>query len=145
MAHLNLTKEQVNLYSIVAGAVLLVCYFLLPAMKVSFFGFSGSASMSKMLFEGSDGAGFLLIIGLIVAMLAPIYLILFCLKDKEALAPLKPIFVLDRKMTGIILAIAAVIILVGILVTDIVTPGIGTWFYLIIAAGVCYLGVNFKD
>jgi hypothetical protein len=143
MANLNLTKEQINLYSIIAGVVLLVCFFFLPGATVSAYGFSASASMSKMLFGG--GGGFLLVIGLILAFLAPIYLILFCLKDKEALAPLKPIFVLDRKVTGIILAVAAVLVLIGVFATDMVSPGFGTWLYVIIAAGLCYLGITVKD
>ena len=143
MANLNLTKEQINLYSIIAGVVLLVCFFFLPGATVSAYGFSASASMSKMLFEG--GGGFLLVIGLILAFLAPIYLILYCLKDKEALAPLKPIFVLDRKVTGIILAVAAVLVLIGVFATDMVSPGFGTWLYVIIAAGLCYLGVTVND
>jgi hypothetical protein len=143
MANLNLTKEQINLYSIIAGVVLLVCFFFLPGATVSAYGFSASATMSKMLFGG--GGGFLLVIGLILAFLAPIYLILFCLKDKEALAPLKPIFVLDRKVTGIILAVAAVLVLIGVFATDMVSPGFGTWLYVIIAAGLCYLGITVKD
>ena len=143
MANLNLTKEQINLYSIIAGVVLLVCFFFLPGATVSAYGFSASASMSKMLFGG--GGGFLLVIGLILAFLAPIYLILFCLKDKEALAPLKPIFVLDRKVTGIILAVAAVLVLIGVFATDMVSPGFGTWLYVIIVAGLCYLGITVKD
>lgn len=143
MANLNLTKDQVNLYSIIAAAVLLVCFFFLPGAVVSFMGFSESATMSRMLFGG--GGGFLLVIGLILAFLAPIYLILYCLKDKEALAPLKPIFVLDRKVTGIILAVAAVLVLIGVFATEMVNPGFGTWLYVIIAAAICYIGITFKD
>ena len=139
----NLTKEQINLYTVIGSAILLICFFFLPGATVSMFGFSVSATMVKMLFAG--GAGFIAVIAMILGLLCPIYLILFAYKDNPALAALKPIFVLDRKVAGIILAVAALLILIGVSIEEMVSPGIGTWIYVIIAACICYLGFLYKE
>ena len=136
MNNFNLTKEQINLYTVIGSAVLLIIFLFIPAGKVSFMGFSESFNMINFL----NGAGFLLTIGAIFALLCPIYLILYSYKDNEALKSLKPIFVIDRKVAGIILAAAAVIIIIGLFATDMVSPAFGGWLYLIIAAAICYLG-----
>ena len=139
----NLTKEQINLYTVIGSAILLVCFFFLPGATVSMFGYSASATMSKMLFAG--GAGFIAVIAMILGLLCPIYLILYAYKDNPALAALKPIFVLDRKVAGIVLAVAAVLILIGVSIEEMVHPGFGTWIYVIVAAAICYLGFLYKD
>lgn len=139
----NLTKEQINLFTVIGSVILLVCFFFLPGATVSMFGFSASASMSKMLFGG--GAGFIAVIAMILGMLCPIYLILHAYKDNPALAALKPIFVLDRKVAGIILVVAALLMLIGVAVEEMVSIGFGVWLYLIIAACICYLGFIYKE
>ena len=136
MNNFNLTKEQISLYTVIGSAVLLVIFFFIPAGKVSFMGFSESFNMVNMM----NGAGFFLTIGTILALLCPIYLLLYSYKDKEALKSLKPIFILDRKVAGIVLAAAAVIVIIGLFATDMVSPAFGGWLYLLIAAGICYLG-----
>ena len=139
---MNLTKEQINLYTAIASVVLLVIFFALPAATVSFMGYSaGSAAMVNML----SGGGFLFTIGAILALVCPIYLLLDAFKDKEALKSLAPVFVINRKLAGILLAVGAVLVLIGVLVTEFVSPGWGLWLYVIVAACVCYLGFIYKD
>ena len=58
---------------------------------------------------------------------------------------LKPIFVLDRKVAGIILVVAALLMLIGVAVEEMVSIGFGVWLYLIIAACICYLGFIYKE
>lgn len=138
----NLTKEQINLYTAIASAVLLVIFFFLPAAKASFMGFdAGSAAMVQML----SGGGFLFVIGAILTLVCPIYLILDAFKDKEALKALAPIFVINRKLAGILLAVGALLVLLGVFVTEFISPAWGLWIYVIIAACVCYLGFLYKD
>lgn len=139
---MNFTKEQINLYTAIASVVLLVIFFALPAATVSFMGYSaGSASMVNML----SGGGFLFTIGAILALVCPIYLLLDAFKENDALKSLKPIFVINRKLAGILLAVGAVLVLIGVLVTEFVSPGWGLWLYVIVAACVCYLGFIYKD
>ena len=139
----QLTKEQFNLWTIIESVVLLVCFFLLPGIKASVLGYSFSTPMSKMLFEG--GAGIFLSIFLFLALLAPIYLILYSLKDKELLASLKPIFVIDRKVAGILAAVAGIVVWLGFFFTDNASPGFGAYLYFFVAGAVCALGVTNKD
>lgn len=136
MNNVNLTKEQISLYTVIGCAVLLVIWLFIPSGKVSIMGFSESFNMVNMV----SGAGFLLTISTLLTFLCPIYIILYSYKDKEALKALKPIFVLDRKIAGIILAAAALLILIALFAHEIAGPAFGAWLYLIIAACVCYLG-----
>ena len=139
----NLTKEQVSLYTVIGSAVLLVIWLLIPSISVSVFGYGTSAAMVN----GLSGLGFIYTILILLLLLCPIYMILYSYKEK--MASLKPIFVLDRKVAGIVLAaVALLFILVLFIVKPMgipLSPAFGAWLYLIIAAGICYLGFAVKE
>lgn len=139
---MNLTKEQINLYTAIASVVLLVIFFALPAASASFMGYSaGSFSIVNML----SGGGFLFVIGAILTLVCPIYLILDAFKENDALKGLKSIFVINRKLAGILLIVGALLVLLGVFVTEFISPAWGLWLYVIIAACVCYMGFIYKD
>lgn len=137
MNNLNLTKEQISLYTVIGCAVLLIIWFFIPSGKVSFLGLSESFNMVNMV----SGAGFLLTCGTLLAFLCPIYIILYTYRDKPALKSLKPIFVIDSKISGIVLVAAAILVIIGLLAHELAGPAFGAWLYLIIAGGICYLGI----
>lgn len=82
----KLTKEQIGMFTAIAAILMLVAYFFVDAM------------MQPAVKYLSRGAGWFGIICLIIAMLAPIYTVLFAFRDQKVLEPLKPIFVLSPGM-----------------------------------------------
>ena len=83
----NLTKEQVRLFSVIAGVLMLIAFFI-PA-KIDYF----SVSFFDMLFSSYLPVGFWGTLALIIMLLMPIYIILYAFKEEKALEPIKPIFV----------------------------------------------------
>lgn len=138
----NLTKEQVSLCTVIAAAVMLVSFFFFNAISVSMMGFSYGVTMSSMLFNGLTN--FLGVIACLIALLVPIYLILYAYKDNQALASLKPIFKISRKVAAILALAAALLVLISVLANS-ANAGLGLWLYLIAAAFVCYLGFAVKE
>lgn len=134
----NLTKEQVKLYTVIGSAVLLVIWLLIPSISISVFGYGTTANMVNAL----SGLGFLYTIVVLLLLLCPIYLILYSYKDK--MASLKPIFVLDRKVAGIVVAAVALVFIILLFAVKPMgiplSPAFGAWLYLLVAAGICYLG-----
>ena len=56
----------------------------------------------------------------------------------------------DRKtalaaLAVLLLAVGALLVLLGVFVTEFISPAWGLWIYVIIAACVCYLGFLYKD
>lgn len=133
----NLTKEQVSLFTAIAAGVMLIAFFFLNAISVSVMGFSYGVSMSSMLFNGLTN--FLGIIACLIALLVPIYLLLYAYKDNQALASLKPIFKVSMKVAAILALAAALLVLISAIANG-VSGGLGLWLYLIAAAFVCFLG-----
>lgn len=130
----NLTKEQITLFSAIAAGVLIFSHLALPMVSVWGMG----VSMFTMM---TSGAPFLGLIFLLLALLAPIYALLYTFKDKEALASLKPIFVLDRKIVYAIPAVLAVIGFIYFIAEGAFSAlGFGSWLYLIAAGCLCFLG-----
>lgn len=145
---MNLTKEQLNLYTAIGSAVLLVIWLLIPAIKVD----AGFFSQSFNMVNGLSGMGILFTIVILLLLLCPIYLILYSYKDK--MPGLKPIFCLDRKMAGIVLAAVAVLFLIMLFVVKgdagfgikiPLAPAFGAWLYVIVSACLCYLGTAVKE
>ncbi|MBO4810240.1 MAG: hypothetical protein J5552_01600 [Prevotella sp.] len=142
----NLTKEQVKMFTWIGSAVLIFIWLFIPSMKMSFMGFGDSFNMVN----GLSGLGFLYTITILLLFLCPLYLLLYSFKDK--MAALKPIFVLDRKVAGIVLAAVAVVFILLLFIVKPdggiggipLSPAFGAWLYLIIAAGICYLGIDDK-
>ncbi|MBR2235330.1 MAG: hypothetical protein IKI19_03925 [Prevotella sp.] len=138
----NFTKEQAKLYTWIGSAVLLFIWLFIPSMKMSFMGFSESFVMPK----GLSDLGFHFTIIILLLLLCPLYLLLYSFKEK--LPGLKPIFVLDRKIAGIVLAAVAAIFVILLFITKPdgipFSPAFGAWLYLIIAGGICYLGLEDK-
>ena len=134
----NLTKEQIKLYTVIGCAVLLAIWLFIPSISISVFGYGTSAAMINAL----SGLGFLYTIVVLLLMLCPLYLLLYSYKDK--MAGLKPIFVLDRKIAGIVLVAVAVVFIILLFAVKPMgiplSPGFGAWLYLLIAAAICYLG-----
>lgn len=140
----NLTKEQIKLFTVIGAAVLLVIWLIIPSMKVSFLGFGESFNMVN----GLSGLGFLYTIVILLLFLCPIYLILQAYQDK--MPGLKPIFFMDRKVAGYVVAGLAVLFIIMLFVIKPssmgvsvpLSPAFGAWLYLIVAAGICYLGMQ---
>ena len=143
----NLTKEQINLYTAIASAVLMVIWLAIPSMSLD----AGFYSQSFNMVNALSGLGFLYTLIMLLLLLCPLYLLLFSFKEK--MPGLKPIFVLDRKVAGIVLAAVAVVFIIMLFaikpsvygVSIPLSPAFGAWLYLIIAACVCYLGFVLKD
>jgi len=134
---MKFTKEQVVLYTTIAAAVALLTFFVLPVMKVPFLGGFAWVNFFKSNFFG--------VIIALLALLTPIYVILYNYKDNQALAGLKPIFVCNRFVAGVIMVIAVVLQLIIILTESYVKLDFGIFIYILAAACVCYLGSQVKD
>ncbi len=141
----NLTKDQIKLYSTIGSAVLLVIWLLIPSISMKVMGFGDSFNMVNAL----SGLGFIFTLVILLLFLCPLYLLLYCFKDK--MPGLKPIFVLDRKLAGIITAAVALVFIIVLFVFKAdagygikipLSPAFGAWLYLIIAGGLCYLGLE---
>jgi len=76
------SKEQVNLFTIIASVLMLVAFFF-----IKFGGKYGSAPVEMIGEVGWFGT-----ICLILAIIAPVYSCLYAFRDNKALEPLKPIF-----------------------------------------------------
>lgn len=148
----NLTKEQINLYTAIGAGLLILIFFAMPVLKMEFF-VSKSITMADLL-----GKNFLLTILSLLAILCPIYLILDAFKDKEALKPLAPIFVIDRTLAGYIMGAVAAVFLIVVLTkpvggskeereiaSEVLSVQFGIWLYFIISACICYLGLLLKS
>lgn len=118
------TKEQTNLFSIIASVLMLVAFFF---VKISHAG----APVEMIGRVGWFGT-----IALIIAMLAPIYTCLYAFRDQKALEPLKPIFVI-----GPGLAFALPLIALGIcLFASYIDGGWPVILYAVGAAAIFYIG-----
>ena len=142
----NLTKEQVNKFTWIGCIVLLVIWLIFPSVSITVMGMSDSSSIF-----GLRGSGALTTIFMLLLFLCPLYLLLYCFKDK--MPALKPIFVLDRKLSGIVLAAVAVLFIIILFIVKLdvgfgikvpMSPAFGAWLYLIVAACICYLGMEEK-
>lgn len=76
------TKEQTNLFSIIAAIAMLIAFFFVKL---------GYAAPVELIGK----VGWFGTITLILALLAPIYTCLYAFREQKALEPLKPIFVLS--------------------------------------------------
>ena len=141
----NLTKEQINLYTVIGSAVLLVIWLLIPSISMKVFGFGDSFTMVRCL---SD-LGIVMTLMIILLFLCPLYILLYSYKEK--MPALKPIFVLDRKIAGFVLAGLALLFIILLFVFKVevgfggsipLSPAFGAWLYLIIAGGICWLGME---
>ena len=122
------TKEQTNLFSIIAAILMLVAFFFIK--------FGGQAPVEYL----SRGAGWFGIITLVIAMLAPIYTCLYAFRDVKALEPLKPIFVLSPGLAFALPLIALGLVLLAMFFD-------GGWpviLYAIGASAMLYIGQNSK-
>ena len=122
------TKEQNNLFTIIAAVVMLVAFFFIKL--------GGQAPVGYL----SRGAGWFGIITLIIAMLAPIYTCLYAFRNEKALEPLKPIFVISPG-----LAFALPLIALGLCLFAMYFDG--GWpiiLYALGAAAVLFIGQNSK-
>ena len=134
----NLTKEQITMFSAIAAGVLILTHLAFPLLSMFGMGISMFSMMTK-------GVPFLALIFLLLALLAPIYALLYTFKDKEALAQLKPIFCLDSKIVYAIPAVIAVFGFIYFIAEGAFSAlGFGAWLYLIVAGGLCYLGMQAK-
>jgi len=127
----KMTKEQTNLFSIIASVLMLVAFFF---VKFTFRmgGFSASATPVEMI----GRVGWFGTITLIIAMLAPIYTCLYAFRDQKALEPLKPIFVISP-----VLAFALPLIALGLCLFTMFSDG--GWpviLYAVGAAAIFYIG-----
>ncbi len=141
----NLTKEQINLYTVIGSAVLLVIWLLIPSISMKVFGFGDSYTMVNAL----SGLGVVMTLMIILLFLCPLYILLYSYKEK--MPALKPIFVLDRKIAGFVLAGLALLFIILLFVFKVevgfggsipLSPAFGAWLYLIIASGICWLGME---
>ena len=129
----NLTKEQIRLFSIIAGVLMLIAFFI-PA-KIDFF----SISFFDMLFKGEFPVGFWGTIALIIMLLMPIYIILYAFKDEKALEPIKPILGLSPKIVYVMpICFFILLLLVGSMYAGI-TP---LWIYVLAGLAVYFIGMK---
>ncbi|MCR4958357.1 MAG: hypothetical protein K6B13_07115 [Prevotella sp.] len=120
----KMTKEQTNLFSIIASVLMLVAFFF---VKMGYLG----APVEMIGRVGWFGT-----ITLIIAMLAPIYTCLYAFRDQKALEPLKPIFVM-----GPGLAFALPLISLGLcLFASYIDGGWPVILYAVGAAAIFYIG-----
>ena len=89
----KLTKEQVNLFSIITSVLMLIAFFFVKMGYATPVGMIGKV-------------GWFGTITLILALLAPIYTCLYAFRDVKALEPLKPIFVLSPGLASALPLIA---------------------------------------
>lgn len=123
----NLTKEQVNLFSIIASILMLVAFFFI---KMGYY--APVELIGKVGWFGT--------ITLILALLAPIYTCLYAFREQKALEPLKPIFVVSPGV-----AFALPLIALGLcLFANFVENGWPIILYGVGAAAVFYIGQNSK-
>ena len=134
---MKFTRDQVVLYSTIAAAVALLTFFVLPVMKVPFMG-----GFAWIKFFSSNFFGVLVAL---IALLAPIYVVLYNYRDKEPLVGLKSIFACNRFVIGVIMVIAVLIQLIIILAEPFVKLDFGIFIYMLAAACICYLGSQEKD
>ena len=119
----KMTKEQTNLFSIIAAVLMLVAFFFVKM---------GHVAPVEMIGK----VGWFGTITLIIAMLAPIYTCLYAFRDQKALEPLKPIFVLSPG-----LAFALPLISLGLcLFASFFDGGWPIILYAVGAAAIFYIG-----
>ena len=119
----KMTKEQTNLFSIIAAVLMLVAFFFVKM------GYGAPV-------EWIGKVGWFGTITLILALLAPIYTCLYAFRDQKVLEPLKPIFVLSPG-----LAFALPLIALGLCLFAMYFDG--GWpviLYAIGAAAIFYVG-----
>ena len=81
----KLTKEQIAIFTAIAVVVMLLAFFVVN-FDLGMFSVSAVQLIGKVGWFGT--------ITLILAMLAPIYTVLYAFRDQKVLEPLKPIFIL---------------------------------------------------
>jgi len=128
----KLTKEQIGLFTAVACIVMLVAFFFVH-FKIG--GGRGSAPV-----EGIGEVGWFGTITLIVAMLAPIYTLLYAFRDQKALEPLKPIFVLSPE-----LAYALPLLAFGLVIFGMCFGYFGWTMFLYLAGAVAAYKIGESD
>ena len=119
----KMTKEQTNLFSIIAAVLMLVAFFFIKMGYAAPVGMIGKV-------------GWFGTITLILALLAPIYTCLYAFRNEKALEPLKPIFVISPG-----LAFALPLIALGLCLFAMYFDG--GWsiiLYAIGAAAIFYIG-----
>jgi hypothetical protein len=117
------TKEQTNLFSIIAAIVMLIAFFFVKL---------GYAAPVELIGK----VGWFGTITLILALLAPIYTCLYAFREQKALEPLKPIFVLSPGV-----AFALPLIALGLcLFANFIENGWPIILYGLGAAAVFYIG-----
>lgn len=121
------SKEQSNLFSIIASVLMLVAFLFVKL---------GYATPVEMIGK----VGWFGTITLILALLAPIYTCLYAFREQKALEPLKPIFVLSPG-----LAFALPLIALGLcLFASFFDGGWPVILYAVGAAAIYYIGQNSK-
>lgn len=121
----KLSKEQVNLFTIIASVLMLVAFFFVKM---------GYAAPVELIGK----VGWFGTVTLILALIAPIYTCLYAFRDVKALEPLKPIFVI-----GPGLAFALPLIALGLcLFASYFDGGWPVILYAVGAACVLYVGQN---
>ena len=123
----KMTKEQTNLFSIIAAVLMLVAFFF-----VKFMGFAPVELLGKK-------AGWFGTIALIIAMLAPIYSCLYAFRDQKALEPLKPIFVLSPALAFALPLIALCVVFLSMCFSDF---GWTLFLYTVGAVAIYYIGLK---
>ncbi len=117
------TKEQTNLFSIIAAIAMLIAFFFVKL---------GYAAPVELIGK----VGWFGTITLILALLAPIYTCLYAFREQKALEPLKPIFVLSPGV-----AFALPLIALGLcLFANFIENGWPIILYGLGAAAVFYIG-----
>lgn len=130
----KLTKNHLKWAVLVSAAVMLITWFFIPAVDVM-----GKIKISMVQFITSSDLhpSFFWILIIILLLLAPIYVGLAVMQDKEALKSLQPIFKYDKR---ILFAIPFVLIVIFFLIFATqqgFSMAIGSYLYLIAAIVVC--------
>ena len=127
------TKEQTNLFTIIASVLMLIAVFF---VKFKIMGMGGEAPINAI-----GNVGWFGTITLILAIIAPIYSCLYAFRDQKALEPLKPIFVVSPALAFAMPIIAFMLVLLGMCFGYF---GWAMFLYALGAVAVYYIGQNSK-